>query len=67
MKRGYTFFASVLLATIIITPESRASIQITWLYNLKEAQSQALQENKLILADFWAEYKKQSGILIPKL
>jgi len=56
MKRGYTFFASVLLATIIITPESRVSAQITWLYNLKEAQSQALQENKLILADFWAEW-----------
>lgn len=40
----------------IIAIQSDASPGSSWLKNFEEAKAQALRENKLILADFWADW-----------
>jgi len=42
--------------TIIIFSSTYSNAQLNWVHNMKEAQVRSLNENKLILLDFWASW-----------
>ncbi|MFK7981168.1 MAG: thioredoxin family protein [Saprospiraceae bacterium] len=44
------------IITLFILSTTYSQAQLNWVYNMKEAQALSLNENKLILLDFWASW-----------
>lgn len=44
------------IIAIVILFSTNSHAQLNWVYNMKEAQVRSLNENKLILLDFWASW-----------